>query len=254
MTSPDRSHAVYVISVAAELAGMHPQTLRIYERKGLLDPRARPAATVATASRHRPAAPHPGSRRATDEPRRHPAGHGARGTRTPSSASRLDGCAAPPVVRRRGGAPPPRRDLVPLRQQVALFGKLPSIFERDRRGLPVSYCRLRRADGAPRAARSCRLERTVPPGVVSARRQLRPSRPLHEAGTGMHRSRRSAALLSARRTGGLARHWQRTGDGGRGSDDVRRPRHRCRHGRRRQSLRSRQPVVESSESTVRSGS
>lgn len=30
--------AVYVISVAAELAGLHPQTLRIYERKGLVDP------------------------------------------------------------------------------------------------------------------------------------------------------------------------------------------------------------------------
>lgn len=30
--------AVYVISVAAELTGVHPQTLRIYERKGLLDP------------------------------------------------------------------------------------------------------------------------------------------------------------------------------------------------------------------------
>ncbi len=30
--------AVYVISVAAELAGMHPQTLRIYERKGLVYP------------------------------------------------------------------------------------------------------------------------------------------------------------------------------------------------------------------------
>jgi MerR family transcriptional regulator/heat shock protein HspR len=29
---------VYVISVAAELAGVHPQTLRIYERRGLLDP------------------------------------------------------------------------------------------------------------------------------------------------------------------------------------------------------------------------
>ena len=29
---------MYVISVAAELAGMHPQTLRIYERKGLLEP------------------------------------------------------------------------------------------------------------------------------------------------------------------------------------------------------------------------
>jgi MerR family transcriptional regulator/heat shock protein HspR len=32
------SRAVYVISVAAELAGMHPQTLRFYERKGLVDP------------------------------------------------------------------------------------------------------------------------------------------------------------------------------------------------------------------------
>ena len=28
----NRYRAVYVISVAAELAGMHPQTLRIYER------------------------------------------------------------------------------------------------------------------------------------------------------------------------------------------------------------------------------
>jgi len=34
----DTSRAVYVISVAAELGGVHPQTLRIYERKGLLDP------------------------------------------------------------------------------------------------------------------------------------------------------------------------------------------------------------------------
>ncbi len=32
------SRAVYVISVAAELTGVHPQTLRVYERKGLLDP------------------------------------------------------------------------------------------------------------------------------------------------------------------------------------------------------------------------
>jgi MerR family transcriptional regulator/heat shock protein HspR len=38
--SSDRGgqRAVYVISVAAELAGLHPQTLRIYERKGLVDP------------------------------------------------------------------------------------------------------------------------------------------------------------------------------------------------------------------------
>ena len=34
----DANQADYVISVAAELTGMHPQTLRMYERKGLLDP------------------------------------------------------------------------------------------------------------------------------------------------------------------------------------------------------------------------
>lgn len=37
-TSRYSARAVYVISVAAELAGVHPQTLRIYERKGLVDP------------------------------------------------------------------------------------------------------------------------------------------------------------------------------------------------------------------------
>ena len=35
-SSEDR--ALYIISIAAELAGVHPQTLRIYERKGLLSP------------------------------------------------------------------------------------------------------------------------------------------------------------------------------------------------------------------------
>ncbi len=38
MVRKGEERAVYVISVAAELAGMHPQTLRIYERKGLLRP------------------------------------------------------------------------------------------------------------------------------------------------------------------------------------------------------------------------
>ena len=40
MTMPGDAdaRASYVISVAAELAGMHPQTLRIYERKGLIEP------------------------------------------------------------------------------------------------------------------------------------------------------------------------------------------------------------------------
>lgn len=41
----ERSQAVFVISVAAELAGMHPQTLRIYERRGLLEPYRTPGGT-----------------------------------------------------------------------------------------------------------------------------------------------------------------------------------------------------------------
>ena len=35
---PDTRRGVYMISVAAELAGMHPQTLRIYESRGLIEP------------------------------------------------------------------------------------------------------------------------------------------------------------------------------------------------------------------------
>lgn len=34
----DRDRALFVISIAAELSGVHPQTLRMYERKGLLQP------------------------------------------------------------------------------------------------------------------------------------------------------------------------------------------------------------------------
>jgi MerR family transcriptional regulator, heat shock protein HspR len=40
-----RSEAVFVISVAAELTGVHPQTLRIYERRGLLEPYRTPGGT-----------------------------------------------------------------------------------------------------------------------------------------------------------------------------------------------------------------
>jgi MerR family transcriptional regulator/heat shock protein HspR len=35
----ENERALYIISVAAELAGVHPQTLRIYERKGLIEPK-----------------------------------------------------------------------------------------------------------------------------------------------------------------------------------------------------------------------
>ena len=40
---PERG--VYMISVAAELAGMHPQTLRIYETRGLVAPKRSPKNT-----------------------------------------------------------------------------------------------------------------------------------------------------------------------------------------------------------------
>jgi MerR family transcriptional regulator, heat shock protein HspR len=42
---PDSDRGVYMISVAAELAGMHPQTLRIYESRGLITPKRSPKNT-----------------------------------------------------------------------------------------------------------------------------------------------------------------------------------------------------------------
>lgn len=39
MAIEDRDRPVYMISVAAELAGVHPQTLRAYEQKGLVTPK-----------------------------------------------------------------------------------------------------------------------------------------------------------------------------------------------------------------------
>jgi len=45
VTMASKKRAVYVISVAAELAGVHPQTLRIYERRGLINPYRTPGGT-----------------------------------------------------------------------------------------------------------------------------------------------------------------------------------------------------------------
>jgi len=39
------NRGMYMISVAAELVGMHPQTLRIYETKGLVRPQRTPGGT-----------------------------------------------------------------------------------------------------------------------------------------------------------------------------------------------------------------
>ncbi|MBE0429989.1 MAG: helix-turn-helix transcriptional regulator [Thermoleophilia bacterium] len=40
-----RERSLYMISIAARLAGMHPQTLRIYEQKGLITPARTPKNT-----------------------------------------------------------------------------------------------------------------------------------------------------------------------------------------------------------------
>jgi MerR family transcriptional regulator, heat shock protein HspR len=54
----DLDRGLFSISVAAELAGLHPQTLRIYEREGLLDP-----ARSAGGTRRTPGGTSAGSRR-----------------------------------------------------------------------------------------------------------------------------------------------------------------------------------------------
>ena len=44
-TRVERDRGVFMISVAAELAEMHPQTLRMYEARGLIEPKRSPKGT-----------------------------------------------------------------------------------------------------------------------------------------------------------------------------------------------------------------
>ena len=118
-----RDHAVYVISVAAELAGMHPQTLRIYERRGLVQP----------------ARTQGGNRRYSDvdiDRLRRIAELASEGMnlegirrvmaleaevdrlRAEVEQLRVDANSARAEAERRS----PRRDLVPLRQEITVFG------------------------------------------------------------------------------------------------------------------------------------
>jgi MerR family transcriptional regulator/heat shock protein HspR len=121
-----------VISVAAELAGMHPQTLRIYERKGLLTP----ARTTG------------GNRRYSDAD----IAQLLRITELAATGMNLEGirhvmALELEVVRLRGEVEQLRQGLmhaiteiesrsrsniVPLRQAMARFGERPSIFDPDR--------------------------------------------------------------------------------------------------------------------------
>jgi MerR family transcriptional regulator/heat shock protein HspR len=135
MTTPQnneqsRHRGVYVISVAAELAGMHPQTLRIYERRGLVTParteggnRRYSDADIAVLKR---------ISELTDEGmnlegiRRvmHLEIENARLRAELEQAREIAKHAIEAAEGRRSGA-----DLVPLRQAVAVFGHRPSVFD-----------------------------------------------------------------------------------------------------------------------------
>jgi MerR family transcriptional regulator, heat shock protein HspR len=123
-----RNQAVYVISVAAELAGMHPQTLRIYERRGLV----------------MPARTQGGNRRYSDadiEVLRRIAqladeGMNLEGIRrvmeleAENERLRAELDEARAAMARAGAERRESRDLVPLRQALAVFGERPG-FLRD---------------------------------------------------------------------------------------------------------------------------
>ena len=125
-TKRPNQETVYVISVAAELAGMHPQTLRIYERRGLVNP----GRTTG------------GNRRYTDADiarLRRIAQLAAEGLNLEGirMVMQLEDEVADlrrQVAELRGltNGARARGEIVPLRQAVVVFGQRPSIFDPDR--------------------------------------------------------------------------------------------------------------------------
>ena len=129
MSTRNRTQAVYVISVAAELAGMHPQTLRIYERRGLVNPartrggnRRYSDADIETLQRIAQLAEQgmnlEGIRRVMELEYEN-----ARLRDELRSARQAAENATVDAERRQ------RRDLVPLRQTVAVFGERPRLID-----------------------------------------------------------------------------------------------------------------------------
>ena len=131
MNARNRTQAVYVISVAAELAGMHPQTLRIYERRGLVNPartqggnRRYSDADIETLQRISELAA---------------AGMNLEGIRRVMELEHENARLRDELAQARAAAEQARadaerkqrRDLVPLRQAVAVFGERPRFLDRD---------------------------------------------------------------------------------------------------------------------------
>ncbi|MCB0967321.1 MAG: helix-turn-helix transcriptional regulator [Ilumatobacter sp.] len=129
MSARTRTQAVYVISVAAELAGMHPQTLRIYERRGLVQP-----ARTQGGNRRYSDADIERLQRIADLAEQGMNLEGIRRVmeleaenerlRRELEQARATARHAVDEAERRQ-----RRDLVPLRQAVAVFGERPKIFD-----------------------------------------------------------------------------------------------------------------------------
>jgi MerR family transcriptional regulator/heat shock protein HspR len=138
-TKRNRSSAVYVISVAAELSGMHPQTLRIYERRGLVEP-----ARTQGGNRRYSDVDIAILRRISELTSEGMNLEGIRRVmrlenenvrlRTELEQARkiaLHAIAEAERSQAAGTRSTAGGDLVPLRQAVAVFGKRPSIFDRD---------------------------------------------------------------------------------------------------------------------------
>lgn len=125
-----REHqAVYVISVAAELAGVHPQTLRIYERRGLLQP----ARTRGGNRRYSDADIHRLQRIAELAD----VGVSLEGIRQvlalEAEVDDLRRRVTELEHQLRRATTERRYEIVPLRQSISVFGRRPSIFREDNR-------------------------------------------------------------------------------------------------------------------------
>ena len=131
MTAHHRTQAVYVISVAAELAGMHPQTLRIYERRGLVQP-----ARTEGGNRRYSDADIEQLQRISDLAEQ---GMNLEGIRRVMELELENARLRDELARARAAAEQAqaaaerkqRRDLVPLHQTLAVFGERPRFLDRD---------------------------------------------------------------------------------------------------------------------------
>ncbi|MFW2336453.1 heat shock protein transcriptional repressor HspR [Ilumatobacter sp.] len=131
MSARTRTQAVYVISVAAELAGMHPQTLRIYERRGLVQP-----ARTQGGNRRYSDADIERLQRISDLAEQ---GMNLEGIRRVMELELENQRLRDELARARAQVESAqadaekrqRRDLVPLRQAVAVFGERPRFLDRD---------------------------------------------------------------------------------------------------------------------------